>query len=44
MLIDRRACPAIAALGGRFSADGNRIRSQAPNELPQPQVCLAFGL
>src|SRR5688572_2259722 len=54
MLVDRGASAAVAALERRCGAQRNRVGShmrgtspaahQAPKELPQPQVCFAFGL
>ncbi len=55
VLVDRRTRAAIATLERRYRTNrdgfdchlrGARPASgrQAPNELPQPQVCVAFGL
>jgi len=43
MLVNGRAGAAGAAFQSRLGTNGNGI-GHAPKELPQPQVCFAFGL
>ena len=43
VFVNRRAGATGAAFQRRLGTNGNRI-GHAPKELPQPQVCFAFGL